>query len=129
MILAKQKYDDVMDLAKAILENYTFYDPSKKIPRDNKIHLYATQLITLLLFWHAFNDAVSEGDGDRVIDYWKFLLVIFRVKGHRNYCKEAITMLSQYHCLLSERKAAQLKWSRFINTKGRSGTNISCDLH
>ena len=29
MILAKQKYDDVMDLAKAILENYTFYDPSK----------------------------------------------------------------------------------------------------
>jgi len=38
-------------------------------------------------------------------------------------------MLSQYHCLLSERKAAQLKWCRFINTKGRRGTNISCDLH
>ena len=38
-------------------------------------------------------------------------------------------MLSQYHFLLSPRKAAQLKWSRFINTKGRRGGNISCDLH
>ena len=100
-----------------------------KISRADKVYLYASQLLTMLLLWHAFNDAVREGDGDRVISYWKFLLVIFRAKGHRNYCKEAIILLSQYHFLLSPRKAAQLKWSRFINTKGRKGSNISCDLH
>ena len=57
------------------------------------------------------------------------MLVIFRVKGHRNYCKEAIILLSQYLFLLSPRKAVQPKWSRFINTKGRRGGNISCNLH
>jgi len=91
--------------------------------------LYATETLTLGLIWLAFNDAVAEGDGDRVLLCWKFLLVIFRVKGQRNYCKEAIVLLMQYHCTFSERKAAQLKWSRFINTSGKQGKNISCDLH
>ena len=128
-LLSEKCYDKVEDLAKAIIHNYIFFDPAKKISRDDKVHLYATQVMTLLIFWHAFNDAVKEGDGDKIIDYWRFLLVIFWVKGHRNYCKEAIVMLSQYHCLLSDRMAAQLKWSRFINTTGRVGKNISCDLH
>ena len=38
-------------------------------------------------------------------------------------------MLSQYHCLLSDRMAAQMKWSRVVNTAGRKGKNVSCDLH
>ena len=38
-------------------------------------------------------------------------------------------MLSQYHLTLSPRLAEQLKWSRFINTHGSAGHNISCDLH
>lgn len=128
-LLFQQSYQKVEDLAKAIIQNFVFFDPDKKISREDKVHLYAIQVMTLLLFWHAFDDAIKEGDGDRVLEYWKFLLLIFRVRGHRNYCKEAIIMLSQYHCLLSQRKAAQLKWSRFINTKGRRGKNIPCDLH
>ena len=120
-LLSEKSYENVEDLSKAIVQNYICFDPMKKVDRGDKVHLYATQLMTLLLFWHAFNDAVKEGDGDRVIDYWKFLLVIFRVKGHRNCCKEAIMMLSQYHHLLSDHMAAQLKWSRFVNTQGRTG--------
>ena len=128
-VLSEQRIGLVEDLAKEILQKFISFDPDEKVSRSDKVHLYASQLMALLLFWHSFNDAVREGDGDRVIRYWKFLLVIFRAKGHRNYCKEAIIMLSQYHILLSPRKAAQLKWSRFINTKGRRGGNISCDLH
>ena len=105
------------------------FDPDKKVPRTDKIHLYATQVLTLSLFWDVFHDAIREGDGDRILSYWKFLLIIFRVKGHRNYCKEAIILLTQYHCLLSERKAAQMKWSRFVNVSGKKGGNIPCDLH
>ena len=128
-VLSEKSIDNVKDLAKEILKQFVSFNPDAKISRADKIHLYASQLMTLLLFWHSFNDAIREGDGDRVLSYWKFLLVIFRAKGHRNYCKEAIILLSQYHFLLSPRKAAQLKWSRFINTKGRKGGNISCDLH
>ena len=126
-VLSQQSINEVKYLAKEVMQQFLSFDPDAKILRTDKVHLYASQLMTLLLFWHAFNDAVREGDGDRVLSYWKFLLVIFRAKGHRNYCKEAIVLLSQYHFLLSPRKAAQLKWSRFINTKGRRGGNISCD--
>jgi len=38
-------------------------------------------------------------------------------------------LLTQYHCLLSEQKTAQLKWSRFVNTMGTQGCNVPCDLH
>ena len=38
-------------------------------------------------------------------------------------------MLSQYHCLLSDRMAAQLKRSRFVNTAKREGKKLSCDIH
>ena len=60
---------------------------------------------------------------------WKFLLLVFKYKKHTNYAKKAITLLSQCHCLLSDRQANQLTWSRFVNTRGRRGCNIPCDLH
>jgi len=31
--------------------------------------------------------------------------------------------------LFSERKLAELKWSRTVNTSGQQGHNIACDLH
>ena len=128
-LLATQQFDDVKDLSKAIIQNFTSFNPDDKVARADKVHLYATQVLTLALIWHAFNDSVWEGNGDRVLTCWKFLLVIFKAKRHRNYCKEVIILLSQVHCLLSECKASQVKWSRFVNTKGRQGCNLSCDLH
>ena len=128
-LLSLKQYSSIMDLAKAVLTEFVTINPNKKVSRSDKVHLYAREVLTLGLIWHSFNDAVREGDGDRVLTLWKWLLIIFKVKGHRNYCKEAVVLLSHYHCLLSQRKAAQLKWSRFVNTVGREGKNVSCDLH
>ena len=69
------------------------------------------------------------GDGDRVIAIWKYLMLIFKAMGHRNYAAEAFTLLSQYHLTLPPNLAEQLKWSRFVNVHGLPGDNISCDLH
>ena len=43
---------------------------------------HATDFLSLGLLWHGFHDAIREGDGDRIIRYWKFLLPIFKEKGH-----------------------------------------------
>ncbi len=59
---------------------------------------------------------------------WKFLLLVFRKSGRRNYAKEAALLLLQYHFFFSERKAAQLNHSLFINTKGKIGCNMPCDM-
>ena len=45
-----------------------------------------------------------------------------------NYAKEAAMMLLNYHCIYSDRKAAQIKNNCFVNTVGRKGCNIPCDL-
>ena len=93
------------------------------------LYFYTTELLTLALVWHNYHDSVKEGDGDRVMMLWKFLLVIFKKAKRKNYSKEAFILLMHYNFLLSDRLAEQLKWSRFVNTHGRKGCNIPCDLH
>ena len=49
------------------------------------IQAYSKEVITLGLIWLGYYDAVKEGDGDRVLQYWKFLLLLFKISNHRNY--------------------------------------------
>ena len=57
------------------------------------------------------------------------MLLLFKASGRSNYSIEALTLLTQYHIVLPPNLAEQLKWSRFVNTSGLPGHNISCDLH
>ena len=89
---------------------------------------YITELITLGLLWHGFHDAIKEGDGDRIFLYWKFLLPVFKEENHHNYAKEAFNLTFQSK-VLSPRKLCELKWNRTVNTHGKAGHNVPCDLH
>ncbi len=76
----------------------------------------------------SISDAVKEGDGDRILLAWKILIPVFKATNHVNYLKEAVNLVLQTQ-ILSQRKAGQLLWSRCINTQGRKGHNLPCDLH
>ena len=80
------------------------------------------------LLYKELVDAVREGDGLRVLRWWRFMLLIFKSTGRKNYCIEAFILLAQYQYLLNQRERQQLLYSRFINTHGLPGKNISCDL-
>ena len=54
---------------------------------DDGVYVYATEMLTLGLIWHGFHDSNKEGDGDRILRYWKFLLIIFKVPKRYNYAK------------------------------------------
>ena len=128
-ILSKSHYDSVTDLAREIIVQYISFDPDIKEKIRDKVKLYALQVLNLGLLWHAFNDAVKEGDGNRILIYYKFFLLVYKAGKCHNYCKEIINLLLQYNFLLTERQAQQLKWCRCVNTQGKPGTNVSCDLH
>ena len=97
-------------------------------PPVDGVYIYGTEVLTLGLLWLGFNDAIKEGDGNKVFVYWKFLLLVFKRGGCRNYPIEVVNLLYQAHTL-PPRLSAQLKWGRFINTHGRPGCNIPADLH
>ena len=103
-------------------------ESEESLPIDDMIYNYSTDLLTFCLLWHGFHDATREGDGDRLLWYWKFLMVIFQQEGHYNYAKEGLTLTIQLQ-VLPERKVAELKWSRTVNVSGCSGHNIACDQH
>ena len=138
-ILSKKTIKSVAELSKEIVETYL----NIKIPTKpstgtgsetngvckDEIFLYAREVLSLCLLWHGYHDAISEGDGDRVLRYWRFLFLVFKNAGRKNYSLEALNLLVQDQYLLSPREKAQLKWGRFINTQGRQGCNIPCDLH
>ena len=60
---------------------------------------------------------------------WKLFLPHFRVAGCTKYSLEALRLLMQANAVLSPNLAHQVKWHRFVNTKGGAGRNIPCDLY
>ena len=96
---------------------------------DDKVQHYAKEVLTLGLIYTEFSDAIREGDRERVLRCWKFLMLIFKATQRKNYACEAFNLLAQEKFILSPRLSQQLTWSRFINTRGGKGNNIPCDLH
>lgn len=102
---------------------------TKQDPSAGGVCEHTREVMSLGLLYLDFKDAVREGDGDRVLLLWKYLLLLFKASGRKNYAIEAVTLLTQYHITLPPNLAEQVKWSRFINVHGKPGHNISCDLH
>ncbi len=96
---------------------------------DDQVCEYSVQLLRLGCFYMEFKDSIREGDGERVLRCWKYMIPIFLASGNRNYACEAANLLLQHKYTLSPRLSAQLVWSRFVNTTGRPGKNIPVDLH
>jgi L1 cell adhesion molecule like protein len=96
---------------------------------DDGVREYACDVLSLGLLYMNYQDAIREGDGERVMLIWKYLLPIFKVTNRKNYSIEAFLTLAKCK-LLPPRQAHQVIWSRFVNTHGNSvGRNIPCDLH
>jgi len=53
------------------------------------VFLYASSILTLGLQWMGLYDTIQEGDGERIMAYWKFLLPVFKKTGRKNYSIEA----------------------------------------
>ena len=91
------------------------------------VFAYASEVLTLSLLNAEFEDAIKEGDGERVVRCWRFFLLIFKSSTRTKYSLEAVKLLVNTH-VLPPRLREQMIWSRFVNTKGKAGGNKPCDL-
>ena len=82
-------------------------------------------VVGLTLF--EFDDAIKEGDGERLHELYKFALLIFKAKGKSKYLYVFFLYLVKLGGLLSEKGAHNLKWNRLYNKHGIKGGNIPLD--
>ena len=77
----------------------------------------------LILF--DFSDAVQEGDGQRLHDLYKLVLLLCKSVGHFKYGYVVLLHLVKITARYSEFQAFRLLWNRFYSKYGLPGGNIS----
>uniref|UniRef100_A0A7M5VD50 DUF6589 domain-containing protein n=2 Tax=Clytia hemisphaerica TaxID=252671 RepID=A0A7M5VD50_9CNID len=88
---------------------------------------YQKALFTYNLLLRSINDAIKEGDGERLFEHYRVAVLYFKCYGRSKY---AYTVLKSFFRIKMEPSAAlSLIWERFINKHGMKGYNISMDLH
>ena len=95
---------------------------------DDDMFSYQRALLDYGLLILNFFDAISEGDGERVIRCWKFFLMYLKHQGANKYSLEALYLMFQINAMLSPQAAHRLIWNRFIKNKQGIGGNIPLDL-
>ena len=117
-------------LSRIVVEKYTnhFFN-STVCSSGDSVCDYTSYLMSIGCMYMLFRDAIREGDGDRVLLYYRYLLPLFINAGRHNYANDCLNLLCQYYFDLPPKMAQQLIWCRFINTAGVKGRNIPCDQH
>ena len=73
----------------------TFSDDCETSTDGENDHIleYANEIISLGLLFMNYRDSIKEGDGNRVILCWKYMLPIFKATNRKNYAIEAFYTL------------------------------------
>eukprot|EP00794_Sanderia_malayensis_P001047 gene1047-373_t len=103
-------------------------DKHKSLSDD--MHNYQCAFMEYGMILRNFHDAISEGDGQRILRSWKFMLPYLKVDGNSSskYALEGFYIISQAYSLLTPKDAHRLIWNRFVKNKRGPGGNISLDL-
>ncbi len=103
-------------------------EEKEEICNKDDVYSYATSHINLGLLLKNADDAVKEGDGERIIRCWRFFLLFYKAYGHHKYAVATFHLITRVSALLTPALAEQLTWNRTVNRHGGKGRNISCDL-
>lgn len=96
-------------------------------PQD-PVYNYHCVRLAYGLFMAEMNDAIREGDGERLVDCYKLALLFFHNYGHPKYAYVVLLHLVKLRAFLSESEAFDLTYNRFHNERGGKGNNIPLDL-
>lgn len=97
-------------------------------PTHDYLYNYHRGKLAFGLILIEFNDAIKEGDGDRLFDLYKLALLFYKAGGHHKYAYVVLLYIVKVVALLSKSEACQLKLNRFFNKHGGIGRNIPFDL-
>ena len=74
-------YTDVTALSREIIVRFLSFDPDVREKSQDKLRCYALQVLHLGLLWYGFNDAIKEGDGNRIFNIINSFCLFTRLAG------------------------------------------------
>lgn len=74
-----------------------------------------------------FRDVVREGDGDRLFDIYKVVLLLYKIYGYYKYVYVILFYLVKCIVIFFKQQVLSCKWNRFYNGIGGKGINIFLD--
>ncbi|XP_067335672.1 uncharacterized protein [Channa argus] len=80
------------------------------------------------LYHMARRDAIQQGDGDAITDFWRMDLVLLWNREHLQLFNSGHQLLTGIEGFYPQRVAQDMKWNRVLNLQGKPGGNISLDL-
>lgn len=110
------------------IEDVEITTTNANLTEQDYMYNYHNVKLTFGLILLEFNDAIKEGDGDRLFDIYKMALLLYKAHGHFKYAHVVLLHLVKCICILPEKQALSVKWNRFFNGSGRQGANIPLDL-
>jgi hypothetical protein len=126
-LTAKEKQAFLESVARQIVDRLSVVESSFLAcgtdDTSDQVYNYARVLCHYGSLAMEFRDAWAEGDGERIVRCWKLIMPHFRAS------LEALRLQFHVNAVLSPNLAHQVKWHRFVNTKGGPGKNIPCDLY
>ena len=102
-------------------------DELKEDPKYNYHCCIITKLCCGLIV-RDINDAIQEGDGQRLMTLYKVALLIFKCYGCTKCAYATQLLLVKVNAILTEMKADQLVNNRFFSTHGNKDKNNPLDL-
>ena len=86
MLMDSQRKQVLNHIAGAVVDrfiHFQFHEASQRY--QDSVQDYAIHLLSLGCFYIEYADAIREGDGDRVLRCWRYLLPIFKSSGCTNW--------------------------------------------
>ncbi len=69
---------------------------------------YCTARVNLCLLWWSVDDAVKEGDGERIIRFWKYFLLYYKAYGHHKDAYAAFMLQAKIQSIYTEAQSEQI---------------------
>ena len=95
---------------------------------EDRVYNYTHQTLILLMLRLNHNDAIKLGDGERIVQLYKFFCLFFKISQCPKYAIATLHLQAQVNCLLSPRLSHSLVWNRTVNSEGKADTNYPMDL-
>lgn len=103
---------------------------SEKASKKDDMFDYNCALLSDGFLFLNFLDAISEGDGLRIMQQYKYIMVYCKADGSHStkYALECLYQSFLVDALLSPRDSERFIWNRSVNNTCQKGKNIPLDL-